>query len=220
MTEPTGTSTGEGTQTSPEGTPDTGSQPTGQEGTGSTEDIGKTGQETAEPDYKALYEKTLTESRKWESRSKENAGKAKKWDAAEAANRTEAEQAADRAEKAEARAKAAITSAVNAEIRAAASAWTNPADAARYLDEKDRYVTDDGEIDTKAIAEDVAAVAKERPYLLSATSSGKRGPNPDPGQGARGSASITDQIRDAARKGDHRTALALKAQQLLGANKR
>ncbi|TDQ01253.1 hypothetical protein [Labedaea rhizosphaerae] len=211
MTEPanTGTSTAEGTQTGQEDP----------EGTGSTQDPGKA-KEAAEPDYKALYEKTLAESRKWESRSKDNASKAKKWDEAEAANRTEAEKAAARAEQAEARAKTAITSAVNAEIRAAASAWTNPADAVRYLDDKDRYIGDDGEIDTKAIAEDVAAAAKERPYLLAANGSGKRGPNPDPGQGARGSASITDQIRDAERKGDHRTALALKAQQLLSANKR
>ena len=227
MSEPTGTSTGEGTQgtaegtqTGQEGTQNTGQQP-GQQPAGSTQDSGtggsRTGTEKAEPDYKALYEKTLSESRKWESRSKENAGKARKWDDAEAANRTEAEQAADRAEKAEARAKAAVTSAVNAEIRAAAASWTTPADAVRYLDDKDRYIGDDGEIDTKAIAEDVAAVAKDRPYLLAAA--GKRGPNPDPGQGARGSASITDQIRDAERKGDHRTALALKAQQLLGAKR-
>ena len=44
--------------------------------------------ETDETDYKALYEKTLAESRKWENRSKANAEKAKKFDKLESANKT------------------------------------------------------------------------------------------------------------------------------------
>ena len=39
-------------------------------------------------DYKALYEQTLAESRKWEKRSKDNADKAKKYDELESANQT------------------------------------------------------------------------------------------------------------------------------------
>ncbi|MGW5741575.1 hypothetical protein [Amycolatopsis sp. NPDC003861] len=164
-------------------------------------------------DYQKLYEQAVAQSRKWESRAKENTSKAKKWDEAEEANRTEAEKSAARAEQAEARAKTALTAAVNAEIRAAAHGWATPGDAPRYLDDKDRYVGEDGEIDVKAIAADVAAVLKERPHL--AASTGRRGPNPDAGQGARGGVSVADQISEAERKGDTREALRLKTQQLL-----
>ncbi|WP_052371956.1 hypothetical protein [Amycolatopsis taiwanensis] len=174
----------------------------------------KSTQDEQDRDYRKLYEQAVAQSRKWESRAKENSSKAKKWDQAEEANRTEAEKNQVRAEEAEARVKAALTSAINAEIRAAAHGWATPADAPRYLDDKDRYIGEDGEIDTAAIAEDVAAVLKDRPHL--AAESGRRGPNPDPGQGARGGLSVADQIREAERKGDHREALRLKTAQLLG----
>jgi hypothetical protein len=39
-------------------------------------------------DYKAMYEQAISESRKWESRSKANAEKAKKYDEMEEANKT------------------------------------------------------------------------------------------------------------------------------------
>jgi hypothetical protein len=174
---------------------------------------GETTAEQDEKDYQKLYEQAVAQSRKWESRARENRNKAKQWDEAEEANRTEAEKSAARAEQAEARAKAALTAAVNAEIRAAAHGWTTPGDAPRYLDEKDRYVGEDGEIDVKAIAADVAAVLKDRPHLAAAT--GRRGPSPDAGQGARGGVSVADQISEAERKGDTREALRLKTAQLL-----
>ena len=41
-----------------------------------------------ETDYKAMYEKAVAESRKWESRSKANAEKAKRYDELESANKT------------------------------------------------------------------------------------------------------------------------------------
>lgn len=41
-----------------------------------------------EPDYKALYEKSVAESRKWEERSKANFEKAKLWDEVEEKNKT------------------------------------------------------------------------------------------------------------------------------------
>lgn len=41
-----------------------------------------------ETDYKALYEKSVAESRKWEERSKANFEKAKLWDEAEEKNKT------------------------------------------------------------------------------------------------------------------------------------
>lgn len=39
-------------------------------------------------DYKAMYEQAISESRKWESRSKANAEKARKYDEMESANKT------------------------------------------------------------------------------------------------------------------------------------
>lgn len=208
------TGTGDAGQTGAEGTE------TGQQNqTGDTGDEGGEKSTSDKTDFEALYKQLQGQARKWETRAKDNAGKAKKWDEAEAANRSETEQAADRAEKAEARATAALTSAVNAEIRAAAHGWATPADAPRYLDDKARYVGEDGEIDTTSIAEDVAAVLTDRPHLAAAKD-GRRGPAPDASQGARGGTSIADQIRDAERKGDHRTALALKTQQLLDTRKR
>ncbi len=209
-----GASTGDTGQAAAEGT-ETGQQ-------NQTRDSGSEAGEKSssdKPDFEALYKQLQAQARKWETRAKDNAGKAKKWDEAEAANRTDVEQAADRAEKAEARAQAALTAAVSAEIRAAAHGWANPADAPRYLDDKTRYVGDVGEIDTTSIAEDVAAVLKDRPHLAAAKD-GKRGPAPDASQGARGGTSIADQIRVAERKGDHRAALALKTQQLLDTRKR
>lgn len=47
--------------------------------------------EESAPDYKVLYEQLQGQARKWETRAKSNADKAKKWDQTEAANRTEAE---------------------------------------------------------------------------------------------------------------------------------
>ena len=41
-----------------------------------------------EKDYKAMYEQAIAESRKWESRSKANADKAKKYDELESAKKT------------------------------------------------------------------------------------------------------------------------------------
>ena len=46
-------------------------------------------------DYKAMYEKAIAESRKWESRSKANAEKAKKYDELESANKTLEERVSD-----------------------------------------------------------------------------------------------------------------------------
>lgn len=170
-----------------------------------------------EKDYRKLYEQLLAQSRKWEDRAKRNADKAKRLDEIEEANKSEADKQAARAQEAEDRAKAAQTAAINAEIRAAAHGWANPQDAPRYLDDKTQYVGEDGEIDLEAIANDVAAVLKERPYLAAgASESDRRGPSPDPGQGHRGGVSIADQIRHAENQGDYREALRLKSEQLLG----
>lgn len=54
------------------------------------------------PDYKALYEQALAQSRKWEGRAKANKEKADRWDAYEQEGMSEAEKLAQRAESAEA----------------------------------------------------------------------------------------------------------------------
>ena len=46
-------------------------------------------------DYKAMYEQAIAESRKWESRSKANADKAKKYDELESAKKTLEERVSD-----------------------------------------------------------------------------------------------------------------------------
>lgn len=48
-----------------------------------------------EPDYKALYEEMKAQSRKWERRSKENADKAKQYDAIQEASKTAEQKLAD-----------------------------------------------------------------------------------------------------------------------------
>lgn len=181
------------------------------------------GQQESDKDYQTLYQEMLTEKRRWERRAKDAARdakslreKAKRWDEAEAANQSEAERNAARAEQAETRAKEVLNTAIRAEIRAAALGWASPQDAPRYVDDWSKYVGEDGEIDTDAIAADVAAVLKERPYLAAETEPARRGPSPDPSQGARGGVSIADQIRHAESTGDTREALRLKTEQLLG----
>jgi hypothetical protein len=49
--------------------------------------------------------------------------------------------------------------AVDADIRANAAGWADPTDAPRYLDEHDRYISEDGIVDTAAIT----AVLTQRP---------------------------------------------------------
>lgn len=58
-----------------------------------------------EPDWKAKYEETIAESRKWESRSKENAEAAKRLAEIEESAKTEAEKQAEALAKAQAKVK-------------------------------------------------------------------------------------------------------------------
>jgi hypothetical protein len=99
---------------------------------------------------------------------------------------------------------------VDAEIRAAATGWAAPTDAPRYLDDRDRYLREDGQVDAAAIAADLAAVLTRRPHL--ARVDGPRRPAPDPSQGQRegGPSGIAEQIREAEARGDWATAISLK----------
>lgn len=90
---------------------------------------------------------------------------------------------------------AEVTTKVNgrliaSEARAVASAmdFHNPADAVGLVDLSTIKVNNDGEVDAEAIKALIAALAKERPYLIK-TAAGEQKPSkprPDPSQGPRG----------------------------------
>lgn len=167
----------------------------------------------AAPDYKALYEQAQTKLSKAETTARENREKAKRLDEIEAAQQTETERANARATAVEQQLATMRRLALDAEIRAAATGWADPSDAPRYLDDRDRYLTEDGAIDTAAITADLAAVLVQRPHL--ARVDGPRRPAPDPSQGQRnGPSGVAEQIREAEARGDWATAISLKNQQL------
>jgi hypothetical protein len=171
--------------------------------------------EQTEPDYKALYEQTQAKLTTAEQTARTHQDKARKLDKIEAAQQTETEKAAARAEAAERQVTELRHRAVDAEIRAAATSWANPADASLYLPDRDKYVGEDGGIDTAAITADLSAVLAGRPHL--ARVDGPRRPAPDPSQGARpGAVSTLDtQIAAAEKSGDWRESIRLKAQRAL-----
>jgi hypothetical protein len=168
-----------------------------------------------EPDYKALYEQTQDKLTTAEQTARTHRDKAKRLDEIEAEQQTDTEKAAARAEQAEKQVTELRRRAVDAEIRAAASGWATPGDAPLYLPDRDKYVREDGEIDTAAITADLAAVLAGRPHL--ARVDGPRRPAPDPSQGARPGAVATldTQIVAAEKSGDWREAIRLKAHQAL-----
>jgi hypothetical protein len=174
--------------------------------------------EPAPVDYKALYDQTHARLTTAEQTARELADKAAKYDQHQAAQLSDTEKAEARAEAAEQQIIALRRLAVDAEIRAAASGWADATDAPRYLDDRDKYLTADGEIDTAAISADLAAVLLARPHLARGDSPGGGGrrPAPDPSQGARttGPAGIDAQIAEAERTGDWATAISLKNQRL------
>ena len=108
-------------------------------------------------------------------------------------DKSELEKATTKAERLEAAAKAATARAVKAEVRAAASEFADPEDAAVFLD-LSQYTSDDGEIDTEAISADLEALLERKPHLRRAVAEPpkKPAPKPDPGQGSRTPAAPTD----------------------------
>lgn len=128
------------------------------------------------PDPAADAEKWKTQSRKWEDRAKANASAAKELAALKASTMTDQEKAVEAA-KAEARSEALKTVGVrlvDAEVKAACAG--RKVDVSALLEGLDRtkFLTDDGEPDSDAIAKWVDKVAPS-----------KAGPL-DLGQGARG----------------------------------
>lgn len=108
-------------------------------------------------------------------------------------DKSELDKATAKAERLEAAAKAATARAVKAEVRAAASEFADPEDAAAFLD-LSSYSSDDGEIDAEAIQADLADLLERKPHLRRAAAEPpkKPAPKPDPGQGSRGTPPPTD----------------------------
>ncbi|TWP47427.1 hypothetical protein FKR81_32460 [Lentzea tibetensis] len=179
-----------------------------------TELVEQTADSPSTLDYKALYEQSQQKLTRAVNTAREHREKAKRLDEIEAAQQTEAERATARATAAEQQLVGLRRTAVDAEIRAAATGWADPTDAPLYLDDRDRYIGEGGVIDTATIAADLTAVLTQRPHL--ARADGPRRPAPDPSQGQRpnGPSGITEQIREAEARGDWATAISLKNQRL------
>ncbi|WP_051386165.1 hypothetical protein [Actinokineospora inagensis] len=171
------------------------------------------------PDYQALYEQAQSKLTAAERSARDARAKAKQWDDAQAAQQSDLDRVTARASAAEEQVTALRRRAVQAEIRAAASGWADPSDAPRFLDDHARYLGEDGQIDTAAIAADVAAELERRPHL--ARQDGPRRPAPDPSQGARqtGPTGLEERITAAEKAGDWATAITLKNQRLAAMNR-
>jgi hypothetical protein len=127
-----------------------------------------TGGESLEDRLKALEaerDKWQGLSRKNETRAKENADKAKRFDELQEASKSEVEKAADRAKQAEDRVTGLVQRAVRAEVRAlAAEKFADPSDAAAFLN-LGEFVADDGDIDSKGIEKALTDLLKAKPHL-------------------------------------------------------
>lgn len=110
------------------------------------------------------------EARKWEQRAKENRQAKTRLDEIEAASQTELEKEQKAREAAEQRVTAATVRAVRGEVKAlAAGTFTDLEDAVLNLGDLTRFVGDDGEIDDKAIGDELANVIERKPHLAKKT---------------------------------------------------
>jgi hypothetical protein len=139
-----------------------------------------------EKDWQAEAEKWKSLARKHEGNARTNADAAKRLAAIEEQNKTELERAVDKASQ-EARTQyATVANArlIRSEVKAAAAAlgFHDPADAAVQLRDAfgDITVSEDGDVDEKAVKALIEKLASEKPYLVK-SDSGK--PLPLPGQG-------------------------------------
>ncbi|WP_416976711.1 hypothetical protein [Streptomyces sp. T028] len=108
-------------------------------------------------------------------------------------DKSDLDKATSRADAATQRAEAATARAVKAEVKAAASEFADPDDAVAFLNLA-TYADDSGEIDTEAIASDLADLLERKPHLKKQATAPepKPGPKPDPSQGPRKDPPPTD----------------------------
>lgn len=131
---------------------------------------------TDEPDWKSEAEKWKTQARKHEERAKANATAVKELDTLRKTHMTDAEKIAAEAEERGRKAGRAESAKrlVDLEVKAAAAGRTVNVDALLEGLDRERFLSDDGEPDAKAIAAWVDKVAPKNDVT-------------DLGQGARGS---------------------------------
>lgn len=127
-------------------------------------------------------------------------------------DKSDLDKANERATTAEQRVQAAVARAVRAEVRALADGFADRDDAVLNLGDLTKYAGKDGEVDTDAIAAELAKVLERKPHL--AKNGTVRAPAPDPSQGPRGPVDIDALIRDAESKGNVRESIRLKTQKL------
>lgn len=158
-------------------------------------------------------ERKLTESRKAADRVPALEEQIAKLQGREA----EYEQAKKDAETKAAAVKAANERIVRAEVRVAAAGLLNdPSDALAHIDLATFDVSEDGEVDTAAIKAAVTDLIARKPYLAAQGGARFQG-NADGGARKEEPKSLDDQIAEAEKAGDFKTAMALKAQSLVDA---
>lgn len=160
----------------PEGDPDPEPDPEGADKLG---DAGKKALDRMKAE-KAAAKKEATEERKRREAAERRVQEFEDRD------KSDLEKATSRAEVEAKRAATATARAVRAEVKAAAAEFADPEDAAAFLDLA-RYADDSGDIDTEAIASDLADLLERKPHLRKQAPAAEppRAPKPDPSQGPR-----------------------------------
>lgn len=146
-----------------------------------------------ETDWKA-------EARKWETRAKENAEKAKAHDTYVESQKTETQKLSD------------------AKAAAEKDAADAKAEALRYrIAAKNEISDEDAEIFLTGSDEETLTKQAERLVALRGEQAAPRAPKPDPSQGSRGPVDLDAQIAEAEKKGDVRASIRLKQEKALAA---
>jgi len=103
----------------------------------------------------------------------------------------------------------------------AAKLFADPEDARALLAAQVGDFVDDGKIDVEAITDALEELLKKKPHLAASAPRTPRTPAPDRSQGSRGSgpADLDALIAEAEKRGDTRTAIALKTRKLTQTSK-
>lgn len=181
----------------PEGDPDPGTPEGDPEGDNPTPDP-EGADKLGDAGKKALdrMKAERAEARKAAAAEKKRADElAKKVAEFEDRDKSDLEKAQAAAERAAEIAAKATLRAVTAEVKAAAGDFADPEDAVAFLQSKiSEYGVDAGDIDTEAIAADLADLLERKPHLRKRESAPEqpKQPKPDPSQGPRPTTPPTD----------------------------
>ena len=130
--------------------------------------------------------KANSEAKNLRERLKELEPLARKAKELEDAQKSEQERLSEKLTAAEKRVLAFQQRAVRSEVKAMAAAeFADPEDAHAFLN-LDSYVTEDGDVDTGAIQQDLKDLLKRKPHLAKPADTSPRSPRPDQTQGSSG----------------------------------